>query len=64
MVLLVKGLYFTVKGTHFQVNHILHAHPNTRDGVKYFPNFIYTQNKRTLKNTPLLHRVVNEPSRL
>ena len=54
MVLQVKGLYFTVKGTHFQVDHILHAHSNTRDGVKYFSNFIYTRNKQTLNKQRIL----------
>ena len=42
MVLRVNGLYFTVKGTNFQVDHILHVNPSTRESVKYFPNFIYT----------------------
>lgn len=45
MVLRVKGLYFTVKGTHFQVDYILHAHPNTCDGVKYFLEVVYTKKK-------------------
>ena len=42
MDLRVKGLYFTVKGNNFQVDHILHVHPNTREGIKYFLNSIYT----------------------
>ena len=45
MNLQAKGLYFTVKGNSFQFDCILHVNPNIRQGVKYFPNFIYTQNK-------------------
>ena len=38
-----------VKLFYFQFDFILHVHPNTYKGVKYYPNSIYTQNKHSLK---------------
>ena len=47
MILRVKGQNFTVKVNGFQFDRVLHVHPNTHQGVKYFPNFNYTQNKNS-----------------
>ena len=47
MILRVKGQNFIVKVNGFQFDRVLHVHPNTHQGVKYFPNFIYTQNKNS-----------------
>ena len=48
MILRVKGQNFTVKVNGFQFDRVLHVHPNTHQGVKYFLNFIYTRNKHSL----------------
>lgn len=48
MDLLVNGLYFTVKESNFQFDHIVDVHPNYFQGVKYFSNSIYTRNKHSL----------------
>ena len=48
MILWVKGKNFTVKVNGFQFDRVLHMHPNTHQGVKYFLNFIYTHNKHNL----------------
>lgn len=48
MDLLVNGLYFTVKESNFQFDHIVHVHPNYFQGVKYFSYSIYTGNKHSL----------------
>ena len=48
MILRVKGQNFTVKVNGFQFNLVFYVHLNTHQGVKYFLNFIYTQNKHNL----------------
>ena len=43
--------YFTVKVNDFPENSIFHTQPNTRKGVKGFPEIIWSQNKRSLSTT-------------
>ena len=49
MILQVNGKNFKVKENGFQFDQVFHVHPNTHQGVKYFPNSILTQNKHNLK---------------
>ena len=45
-----QGAYFMIKLFYFQFDFILHVHPNTHKGVKYFSNSIYTWNKCSLRD--------------
>ena len=45
-----QNLYFTVKWNVFPENSIFHAQPNTRWGVKWFLEMVWSQNKRTLSS--------------
>ena len=50
MIFYLKGLNFTVKTIGFRFDLVLHMLLNTHKGVKYFPNFILTRNKHSLRD--------------